>query len=207
MMTTAPATYTWHTDIDINGQPYPTRHRAEVDDPQLIDVTGAQLDYLRAIHEAGHAVAVLSGQGHLHSAQIEQGEHEGDNGGVVYACNLRDGHAYATYSAAGERAADHWMRETGLWTPRRAVVNEVAARSDRQSFLAINPNVGFGDREVDYRVVHDLADQFVNQHWDAITAVADALTSHLHLTGGQIADLAQLPNGTPSDTCITVLAA
>ncbi|MGP3738058.1 hypothetical protein ACTWJ9_33650 (plasmid) [Streptomyces sp. GDS52] len=52
-----------------------------------------------------------------------------------------------------------------------------------------------------YLVVHHLADQFLSQHWGAVLAVADVLATRLHLTGGHIADLAGIPNGTHSATC------
>lgn len=191
----------WHIVTDPDGQPYPTRHHAEIDDARLIDVTDAQLDYLRAIHEAGHAVAVLLGRGHLHSAQIARGETDDEVGGVVQACNLADGHAYAAYSAAGERAADRWMREAGLWTPRRAVINEVAARGDRHQFLAINPHVGFGDREVDYRYVHDIADQTLDQCWATVIRVADRLVQEQRLDADAIVAITGIPNGTGSMKC------
>ena len=199
-MTTTPAPATkWHDDICVLGQPYPTRNCApniEGDSDARLNLTPTQLDYLRAIHEAGHAVAVLIGNAHLHSAEIVTGLADDETGGVVHACNLADGHAYAVFSAAGERAADRWLHEAALWTPERAVANEAAAHGDRTSFLAINPHVGFGDKEVDYRIVHDLADQALNTHWAAVTAVADALHQHQHLTGAAIADIAGLPNHT-----------
>ncbi|MFD8384349.1 hypothetical protein ACFV2X_38505 [Streptomyces sp. NPDC059679] len=198
-MTAAAPTTTWHTTMDINGEPYPTRYYAPDADGSSDDCYGlppAQLDYVRAIHEAGHAIGALIGRGHLHYAQIVKGTATTEEGGVTDCCNLNDGHAYAVFTAAGERAVDRWLREAALWTPERAVANEVGAHGDRRQFLAINPHVGYGDREVDYRVLHDLADTALDKHWAAVTRVADALTQHGHLTGDTIATLADLPNGT-----------
>jgi hypothetical protein len=194
----------WYTTVDIDGQPYRTRHHAPglgSSTPAYLSVTAAQLDYVRAIHEAGHAVTVLTAHAHLHSAEIVRGDTDAETGGVVYACNLADGHGYAIYSAAGERAADRWLREAGLWTPEGAIANEVAAKSDRQQFLAINPHVGFGDREVDYRIVHDLADQTLNQHWVAVVRVADRLIQRGHLDAAEIVTITGLPNGPASAKC------
>lgn len=196
--TPAPAT-TWnHDDTRVLGQPYPTRNHApsaeDIDSDTLLNLPATQLDYLRAIHEAGHAITVLTAHGHLHSAEIVQGVTTTEEGGVTKACHLADGHGYAVFSAAGERAADRWLREAGLWTPERAVAVEVGARGDRLSFLAINPHVGFGDKEVHYQHVHDLADQALHTHWAAVLTVADALQQHQHLTGNQIATLTSLPN-------------
>lgn len=194
----------WHLLIDVDGQPYPTRNYApeiEGGSDACLNLAAAHLDYLRAIHEAGHAVAVLIGRAHLHSAEIVTGEAVTEEGGVVHACNLADGHGYAVFSAAGERASDRWLREAGLWTPERAVANEVGARSDRQQFLAINTHVGFGDREVDYRYIHDLADQALDRHWEAVVRVADELVRWQHLDADTVVGLTGLPNGSGSDKC------
>lgn len=194
----------WHTTIDIGGQPYPTRNYApdiEGGSDACLNLTATQLDYLRAIHEAGHAIAALLGGAHLHSAAIVIGVAGDATGGEVRACNLHDGHGFAVFSAAGERASDRWLREAGLWTPERAVANEVGARGDRQQFLAINAHVGFGDREVDYRMVHDLADQTLDQHWAAVLQIADQLAQHGRLDATQIVAIAGLTNGEASRKC------
>lgn len=194
----------WHTTMDIDGQPYPTRNYApniEGDTDACLNLTAPQLDYLRAIHEAGHAITALTGRAHLHSAEIVKGEATTEEGGVTHACNFADGHAYAVFSAAGERASDRWLREAGLWTPERAVAVEVGAHGDRQQFLAINAHVGFGDREVDYRIVHDLADQTLDEHWAAVVRVADRLVREQHLDADTIVALTGLPNGRGSAKC------
>jgi hypothetical protein len=201
---TAPASPIWHTIIDIQGQPYPTRNYApdiEGGSDACLNLPAAQLDYLRAIHEAGHAVAALLGGAHLHSAEIVIGVTGDAAGGEVRACNLDDGHGFAVFSAAGERASDRWLREAGLWTPERAVANEVGARGDRRQFLAINAHVGFGDREVDYLIVHDLADQALDRHWKAVLQIADQLAQHGRLDAAQIVTIAGLTNGEASRKC------
>lgn len=219
MMDTRQTTYPWHTDIDINGQPYPTRHPVPDYGPNSdayhADLTHQQRDHLRAIHEAGHAVAALTAGAFIHHATITPTAElvtapptaTGISGGDVFICNLTDGEAFAVFLGAGERAEDHWMHQNNLWTPVRAAGVELGAKADRAQLLATNPHVGFGVDHNDYRVVHDLADQLVVQHWDAITAVADVLAARLHLTGQEIADLAQLPNGTHSATCTATPAA
>lgn len=200
-MTAAPANSTpWHTNLYVDGVAYPTRHYAflnEDDDgtEASLGLTPDVVHYIRAIHEAAHAVTALAGGGHLHHAQIETLDSATDNGGVTEACGLDDGTLFAVFSGAGERANDRWLHEAGLWTPRLAVAVESGARGDRAKFLQVNPHVGFGDRQVDYRAVHDLADQAIDRHWAAITTVADALVIHIRLDGDAIADLAGIPNG------------
>ncbi|MBI0296298.1 hypothetical protein JBE04_17965 [Streptomyces sp. PRKS01-29] len=193
-------TTAWHITMDINGEPYPTRHYApdvEGTSDACFNLPPRQLDYLRAIHEAGHAVTALAGRAHLHYAQIVKGPATSTQGGVTDCCSrFADGQAFAVFSAAGERASDRWLREAGLWTPERAVAVEVGSHGDRHLFLSINPHVGFGDKQIDYRVLHDLADAALDKHWAATVRVADALAATGHLTGDDIATLADLPNGT-----------
>ncbi|MFD0509261.1 hypothetical protein ACFQ0G_53120 [Streptomyces chiangmaiensis] len=216
---TTQTTYTWHTGMDINGQPYPTRHHApdygSNSDAYHSDLTNQQRDQMRAIHEAAHAVAGLAAHAHIHHAKISttavlKNAAPSDTGiksGDVFACNITGGHDIAVFLGVGERAEDHWLHQKNLWTPARAVGIELGATGDRRHFLALNPHFGFGADHNDYRVVHDLADQFVSQRWKAITAVADELVERLHLPGERIAELAQIPNGIHSATCTYTNAA
>lgn len=72
---------------------------------------------------------------------------------------------------------------------------------NRRHLLNINPHIGFTGGANDYLIVHHLADQFLDQHWSTVLAVAEVLAARLHLTGDHIADLAGAPNGTHSATC------
>ncbi|RSN38337.1 hypothetical protein DMH12_38095 [Streptomyces sp. WAC 04229] len=212
MTATQPAT-TWHDDITINGQPYPTRHpvpdHGPNSDAYLGTLTHAQRDHLRAIHEAAHAVAALAQGAHVHYAEIVTTSTlkntaltaTGTPSGNTAVCNIPDGQSFAIFLGVGERAEDHWLHQSNQWTPLLAAGVELGAYGDRQALLKVNPHIRFGIDHNDYTVVHDLADQFVTAQWDVITTVAAALVTRLHLTGGEIADLAQLPNGIHSRTC------
>lgn len=207
-MTVVPA-FTWHDDITVNGTPYPTRHPAPHTNPNsdtyLGTLSNHQRDTLCAHHEAAHAIASLTAGGHIHHAEITPTAKTLTNitqmTGRVLGCNLYKGRDYATFYAAGERAEDHWLHQADLWTPTRAVGVELGALHDRRAFLAGSPNFGFHSDCDNYRLIHDLADELVIQHWDAITAVAQALMKRLHLTGRQVAAVAQMPNGTHSANC------
>lgn len=194
---------TWHTFVDVEGQPYPTRHRAYFSDPDeahRLDLTSDHIQQLRAVHEAAHAVVALTGGAHLHYAQITPaGQDKGGVGGITHACHVVGGELFVTFCGAGERAADRWLREQNLWTPERAVRAEVGAAKDRRMALDANPHVGFGDREADYRVVHDLADRAIDQYWPAITAVADVLAEQEYLSGDEVARIVGHPNGLCAD--------
>lgn len=119
----------------------------------------------------------------------------GERDGLVDACGVRDGNAFAEFLAAGERATDRRLREMGLWTPYRGLVAETGAYADRKAFLASNPDVGFGDKAVDYLLVHDMADTVHDTHWPAVLRVADVLAHRHRLNGDTIATFAGLPNG------------
>jgi hypothetical protein len=195
---------TWHTAIYIHGQPYPTRHyapNAQGSDDDSFELEAPQLNHMRAIHEAGHAIAALIGRAHLHFAQITLGAATSARSGVTDCCNFTDGQAFAVFCAAGERAVDRWLRENGLWTPKRAVAAEVGAYGDRRLCLSVNPHVGYGDRDVDYDYIHDLADQDLDQHWAAVVRVADQLVQEQRLDADTIIQLAGLPNGRGSAKC------
>lgn len=211
---TPPAVSVWHDELVIDGRPYPTRHSTPDLGPSshayLSDLTDAQLDSLRAVHESAHAVAGLAAGAYVHYARIDttaglrnasSGGQGPVFGGDTRTCNLSDGLGFAILMGAGERAEDRWLRERDLWTPVRAVGIELGAYSDRGHVLDLNPHMGFEGGLNDYSVVHHFADRFVSEHWDAITAVAAALATRLHLTGDEISDLAGLPNGAHSATC------
>ncbi|MEU0949922.1 hypothetical protein ABZ379_45780 [Streptomyces canus] len=190
----------WH-NLYVDGAPYPTRHHhadfggAIAYGEHHLGLPADDIQQIRAIHEAAHAVVAIAGGGHLHHAQIEAPDNSGDTGGVCGVCGLADSQLLATYCAAGERADDRWLREQGLWNDRRAVCVEVGARGDRQILLASNPRIGFGDKEVDYHLVHDLADQAIDQHWTRITTVAEVLVKEIRMDGDEIANLIRIPNG------------
>jgi hypothetical protein len=209
---TPPAEVTWHNDLLINGETYPTRHPAPGGEPRsdayIGDLTHAQRDAMRAAHEAAHAIAGLAFGGHVHSVMFRTTESlrtdeqmDGSTiSGDVKVCNLPDGFALATFMGAGERAEDRWLREHGLWTPTRAAGVELGAYGDRRVVLDNNPHIGFGSGQ-DYSTVHDLADHFLSEHWTRVLAVACELAARLRLSGDEVADLAGLPNGTHSPTC------
>jgi hypothetical protein len=214
----SPTDSVWHDDRVIHGKPYPTRNTAPDLEAgacaYLDDLTDEQRDHLRAVHESAHAVSALAAGAHVHYAKIstttalrstsdvpDWAPPKAIPGGDTRVCDLTDGLDFITFMGAGERAEDRWLREQGLWTPVRSVGVEIGAYGDRDHVLHLNPHFGFEGGPADYLVVHHFADHAINRHWDAITAVAAALATTLHLTGDQIASLADLPNGTHSATC------
>ncbi|MET8411091.1 hypothetical protein ABZV34_23815 [Streptomyces sp. NPDC005195] len=193
----------WHTNQYAGGAPYPTRHHTHVDcgdhGSRYLALPTESMQKIRAIHEAAHAVIALTGGAHLHHTQIEPPGNPGGTGGITGVCGLTDPQSLAAFCAAGERADDRWLRDNGLWTARRAVCVEIGAHGDRLNLLALNPHVGFGDTDIHYQSIHDLADQVIDQHWDRITTLADQLVDRLHLDGSDVASLTGIDG--PACTC------
>ena len=212
---TPPAISVWYDDATVNGLRYPTRNEvpewADDSDDLLQALTDEQRDLMRAVHEAGHAVAALAAGGYVHHAWISTTSklRAADDrltgglqvGGRAEVCGIPGGRDFVTVMAAGERAEDRWLHDTGLWTPDVAAGVEYGAYTDRREVLNLNPGLGFEGGHNDFLIVHELADQFVAEHWDSVLAVANVLAIRLHLTGEEITDLAGLPNGTHSATC------
>ncbi|MGW4784951.1 hypothetical protein [Streptomyces sp. NPDC004230] len=177
--------WTWYQ------QPDGVRH---VNDP--LDGDG-MLRVLGAHHEAGHAVAALaSGIGvdgvHLLAA--------GDNvfHTVVSGVIPRES-GYLMMLAAGERAADRWLRETGAWTPERAWTAERGAEGDREEAAdyAARRGVPFDLTSHPWdgwTQVCSWADGTLSHHWHRVTAVAEALLDGVSLHAADVARIAGLAN-------------
>lgn len=125
-----------------------------------------------AAHEAGHAVIGLAEGLHVNHAEV----HDRGGGRTDFTFDLESSFTKRQMMyAAGERAADRYMREHGLWTPEVAVSIEVGAYTDRQNY--------------GWRDIHDTVDRLLDEHWGSVVAVTDALGDAGHLSGGEIADV------------------
>ncbi|GLW73751.1 hypothetical protein Kpho02_60490 [Kitasatospora phosalacinea] len=193
----------WHRTVVIRGDSYPTRSYAPTvygSAPEHYGLPLEQVDLLSAVHEAAHAVAVLAGRGRLNWVQLPApaaGTGADSPGGVTdWRSPMPTIEAFAAVLGAGERATDRWLREAGLWSPERAVAVEIGAWGDRELLLDAGNRgtVGFGEgTATDYFVVHDLADALLDEHWPAVTALAEHLVERRYLTGDQVADFTGLP--------------
>ncbi|MFG2903677.1 hypothetical protein ACGF13_01225 [Kitasatospora sp. NPDC048286] len=169
---------------------------------RILDLPEALLREEIAVHEAGHAVlafhlgmrftvvSVADDLGHgqdTHSGRIEVP-------GVIAA----PPYDVMLFAAAGERAADRWLREAGLWTPARAWVVEILAEGDREAIAEyarrVHPDgLTYGvsdDPSRDLAALHDQADALLDTLWDRVTALTAALTQRGRLTEEQAAEAA-----------------
>ncbi|MFE2693673.1 hypothetical protein [Streptomyces mirabilis] len=153
-----------------------------------------------AVHEAAHAVLYMSGgykiggivlhapgdMSHLGRAQVDYLEASGPWQDFVLAC------------AAGERAEDRWLRESGLWSADRAWVTECHAWRDRSQVAEVlqtchNRALTFcGDHGDwgDYAWVMDRTDEALDRVWDQVLALTRYLVEHRTATGEEAARIA-----------------
>lgn len=99
-------------------------------------------------------------------------------------------------AAAGERAADRWLHENGLWTEARAWVVERHSMDDRVyafRLVAKNPEskdrLTFGERPghpLDYATAHDEADARLEELWPGVLRIANALVAKRELNDDEV---------------------
>ncbi|MFI1183373.1 hypothetical protein ACH4UT_28025 [Streptomyces sp. NPDC020799] len=205
----------WHLNSD---QHLYTRHpepqdwsRGETFLYEYMDFSDATLRRAIAVHEAGHAVLDMAFG--IPVAEIHLCEDLGRYSGATRGDGTPDAAAwvktggewrvsymrYAAMCAAGERAQDRWMHETGLWTRERAWACERTAGNDReqieQQLRTCRREVHFSPSPapgVQYRTVQAVADSALSHLWDRTLRLAAAVDEHGHLTGRQAARCADL---------------
>lgn len=197
------ATTTWYRDVRLgDGTTYPLRNRL-TEGPERGEINGRALGLTEtqsrmstAVHELGHAVTWLAGGLHVRYLGVGIGP------GGLAACDpvtqSPEEHLQRVIGVvAGERAQDRWLRETGLWTSSLGALAELGAAHDRAYVFACDPEPrpGFGDGDVDYSVLHDLADEALDVAWDRIMAALPALTQAGIMTGDELAYHIGMHNG------------
>ncbi|MFE9337784.1 hypothetical protein [Streptomyces sp. NPDC007063] len=197
------ATTVWHRDVRLaDGQPYPLRNRltegpasGDISD-RILGLTEKQSRMSTAAHELGHAVVWLAGGLHVRHLGLGIGP------GGQAVCEPVTQTPEETMNrvvgvVAGERAVDRWLRETGLWTSNLAAMAELGAAHDRAYVFECDPEPrpGFGDGDVDYSVLHDLADEALDAVWDKVMAALPILTRAGLMTGDELADHVGMRNG------------
>jgi hypothetical protein len=192
---------TWHHDVTMFGEPYPTRNPVP-DRFRVGDVTASELMALpeehrlavTAAHELGHALLFLAGGLRVDRVSVV-GDGRTNGHAMVLPTGVPDeARLMAVGTAAGERAEDRWLREAGLWTPDRAAVTELSAHGDRAYLLEhTHPRPRFGTGDLDFSVLHDMADEALDRVWGRLTAVLPVLVRERVMPGEQLAECAGLP--------------
>lgn len=192
----------WNRDVRLaDGTVYPLRNRltegpasGEISD-RTLGLTPEQCRTSTAVHELGHAVMWLAGGLHVHHLGVGIGPGGQAVCGPVTQTPEERLHRVLGV-VAGERAQDRWLRETGLWTPSLAAMAELGAAHDRAYVFACDPEPrpGFGDGDVDYSVLHTMADEALDGIWDKVMTALPVLVQRSWMTGDDLADCVGLPN-------------
>uniref|UniRef100_UPI0030DE4864 hypothetical protein n=1 Tax=Streptomyces tubercidicus TaxID=47759 RepID=UPI0030DE4864 len=155
-----------------------------------------------SVHEAAHAVVYMAAGyqiGHIVLHDPGDGSY-GGRAHVKYLAASGPWLDWAVTCAAGERAEDRWMRETGRWSSGRAWVAERLAWRDRSQVGALyrdghNRELSFrGDHDDwgDYAWVMDRTDEALDPVWDQVLALANRLVKHRRMSGDEAARLVGL---------------
>jgi hypothetical protein len=158
-----------------------------------------------AMHEAAHVVLYLA-TGHGIREIVIDASSDADSW-ISYEPYSGGWLDFAVSAAAGERAQDRWLRETGLWTPGRAWVAERYSWRDRRLVSVVvsqahNEELTFGlvNHWSDYAWIGDRAAEALDPVWDQVLTLARHLANHRHITGEQAARVAGLTFATPGST-------
>ncbi|MDX3549528.1 hypothetical protein PV724_44445 [Streptomyces europaeiscabiei] len=195
-------TTTWHHDVVLSdGSAYPLRNRLSEDirgdiNDEALGLTAEQSRTSTAVHELGHALVWLASGLHVQYLGVGIGP-GGQAACTAVTKTQQELMGRVTGVVAGERAQDRWLRETGLWTPDLAAMAELGAAHDRAYVFACGPEPrpGFGDSDVDYSVLHDLADEALDALWGKVMTALPILTRVGRMTGDELADHVGMCNG------------
>ncbi|OLZ72546.1 hypothetical protein AVW11_03910 [Streptomyces amritsarensis] len=106
--------------------------------------------------------------------------------------------------AAGERAEECLLRESGLWSVDRAWTVERHASSDRHEIATVirkhsSQILTYGQSEDwnDLATIHRNTDATIARHWAPIRELADELVVHRQLTAERVQDITKIPNPAP----------
>ncbi|MFC8454209.1 hypothetical protein [Kitasatospora sp. NPDC057223] len=192
---------TWHHDLNVDGVPYPLRHPlparfadGDVAAGDLMELTEEQVLTATAVHELGHAVLWLAGGLRVARISIRPAGRASGHAEMLPTGGGDEARLRAIGTAGGERAEDRWLRKAGLWTPDRAAVVELGACSDRARLLeSVSPRPQFGTGGPDFALLHDMADDALDQVWERLTTALPVLLHRQVMSGAQLAACTGLP--------------
>lgn len=194
----------WHTNLGVAEEDgtghrvYPTR--ALFDGvgilADLADFTTAQHLQMAAAHELGHFLINWKTGAYMRLISVQESPGNVIPAGVV-SLDHPDGetsHAVLVGGAAGERAADRWLREEGLWTPARAVYGELQGETDRTDAQRIDPSITFDGGPNDYRLLQDEADKILEDVWPVLMRGLKHFSTYAKYTGDAMCCLLGIAN-------------
>jgi len=149
---------------------------------QAVDLPHALFRRYTAIREVGHALtAVATGQARVIECALEPGTApDGSRFDAFTEVRWQTSRAYLAILQAGAMAQERWLREQGLWTPRRELVTEVAARHSRAAVQATAASAAEIERAATW------AQELLDKHWPLLLVCADLLDRRGHLYGSHL---------------------
>ncbi|MFF5019522.1 hypothetical protein [Streptomyces sp. NPDC001165] len=146
---------------------------------QAVDLPDALFRRYTAIRETGHALtAVATGQARVIECALEPGSApDGTRYDAFTVVRWQTPHAYRTLLQAGAMAQERWLREQGLWTPRRDLATQVAARHSRAAIQATAASADEIERAAAW------AQELLDHHWPLLLHCAGLLDQRGHLYG------------------------
>ncbi|MGW7547117.1 hypothetical protein ACWGKQ_39355 [Streptomyces sp. NPDC054770] len=165
-----------------------------------------------AVHEAGHAAVAFQLGLHVPSVSIAEPtgtracRHPSPIVGAVDNVRLAGStvRQMMTVLAAGERAEERWLHETGQWTEIRAFFVERAGFGDRETARArlaeFGQDLRFGTSTpdepdpADWWRAHGLADSVLDGVWDKVLVLAERIADRQVLPGDEAAAVCGVTN-------------
>jgi hypothetical protein len=198
----------WHDNIGVENldgtghEVFPTRalFTGEGALGELADFTAGQHLQAVAAHELGHFLVNWKLGAWMTRISVQE-----DPGNVIPKGVVSFVHPDGEESrpvliggAAGERAADRWLHEQGLWTPARAVYGELQGSNDRQAARTADPSITFDGGPNDYRHLQDEADRILDETWPLLVRGLKHFHDFAAYTGDEMCGLLGIPNNLPA---------
>lgn len=149
---------------------------------QAVDLPDALFRRYTAIREIGHGLtAVATRQARVIECALEPGKApDGTPFDAFTEVRWQTTHAYLTLLQAGAMAQERWLREQGLWTPRRDLATQVAARHSRAAVQATAASEDEIERAAAW------AQELLDRRWPLLLHCADLLDRRGHLYGSHL---------------------
>ncbi|MEE1737055.1 hypothetical protein PUR49_11165 [Streptomyces sp. BE147] len=138
-----------------------------------------------AVRETGHALTALAtGQAWVIECALEKGvTPDGTPYDAFTKVRWETQLAYAALLQAGAMAQDRWLREQGLWTVRRELATQVAARHS----MAAVQTAGVGAADVERAAAW--AEELLQRHWRLLLDCAELLDRRGYVYGSHLSGL------------------
>lgn len=173
------------------------RERLRIED--IADLTDKDELNTTCAHESAHAVLYMAAGHRIESMTIHGvgRSHDDNKATVVRYGGPGPWQDFAVAFAAGERAADRWLRQSGLWTPARAWAIERLAGDDRaltaetvRQGLGCEMSYGVHSGDSDYFGLCSRAEAALDRFWPQICALARQLADRRFVNGTDAARIA-----------------